>query len=137
MYRLGTWLALLFAFPAAALVRRGTSVTIFVALVIGVGVLDGTVYGPLAAFWAESFDTRVRYTALGALYQLSGIVASGLTPLIAAWLVALRGGDLWWLAAYNVAVAIVSLLSARALPETLGRDLESTPRSPVLDGAVR
>jgi MFS transporter, MHS family, shikimate and dehydroshikimate transport protein len=135
VYRFGTWAALLFAFPAAALVQHGTSVTVFIALAVGVGVLDGVIYGPLAAFWAELFSTPVRYTALGALYQLSGIVASGLTPLIGAWLVSLGGGDLWWLATYNVLVAAISLLSVRALPETLGRDLDSTPR--VLDGALR
>ena len=54
------------------------------------GVLYGVVYGPLAAFWSELFDTRYRYTALSSLYQISGIVASGLTPLIAAWLVSPR-----------------------------------------------
>ena len=62
------------------------------------------VYGPLAAFWSELFDTRYRYTALWSLYQLSGIVASGLTPLIAAWLVTRGDGTLWWVAGYNVAV---------------------------------
>ncbi|MFI5735168.1 hypothetical protein ACIA49_33965 [Kribbella sp. NPDC051587] len=51
--------------------------------------------------------------------------------MIAAWLVSLGGGDLWWLATYNVLIAIISLLSARAL----GRSLDSDKR--VLDGAVR
>jgi len=41
------------------------------------------------------FDTRFRYTALSSLYQLSGVDASGLTPLIAAWLVSVGGGTLW------------------------------------------
>jgi MHS family shikimate/dehydroshikimate transporter-like MFS transporter len=51
-------------------------------------------------------------------------VASGLTPLIAAWLVALGGGSLWWVAGYNVLVAAISLTSARFLPEPRGRDLD-------------
>ena len=73
---------------------------IFVASWPGSGLVYGVVYGPLAAFWSELFDTRYRYTALSSLYQISGIVASGLTPLIAAWLVtagrrhALVGGGL-------------------------------------------
>ena len=58
VYRSGTS-ALLFAFPAAALVQHGTSVTVFIAFGGGVGVLDGVIYGPLAAFWAELFSTRV------------------------------------------------------------------------------
>jgi hypothetical protein len=82
------------------------------------------VYGPLAAFWSELFDTRYRYTALSTLYQVSGVVASGLTPLIAAWLVTRGDGSLWWVAAYNAAVAAVSLACARFLPETQGNDLD-------------
>ena len=124
VYRVGAWLALLFAFPAAALVQSEQRLPIFIAFVVGLGVLYGVTYGPLAAFWAELFDTRFRYTALSSLYQLSGIVASGLTPLIAAWLVSVGGGTLWWVAGYNVVVAAISLISARFLPETQGRDLD-------------
>ena len=124
VYRLGTWLALLFAFPAAALVQSQDHLAILVAFVVGLGVLYGVIYGPLAAFWAELFDTRYRYTALSSLYQLSGVVASGLTPLVAAWLVARGGGSLWWVAGYNVVVAAISLGSARFLPESAGRDLD-------------
>lgn len=96
----------------------------------------GTAYGPLAAFWSELFDTRHRYTALSTLYQVSGIVASGLTPLVAAWLVTLGGGTLWWVATYNVLVAAISLVSARLLPETRGADIvlagtTGTARAPV------
>ncbi len=124
VYRVGAWLALLFAFPAAALVQSGSHLAVFLVFVAGLGVLYGIVYGPLAAFWSELFDTRYRYTALSTLYQVSGVVASGLTPLIAAWLVSRGGGSLWWVAAYNVAVAAISLTSARLLPETRGRDLD-------------
>ena len=60
----------------------------------------------------------------GTLYQVSGILASGLTPLLAAWRVQLGDGTLWLGASYNVVVALISLLSMRALPETRGRDLE-------------
>ena len=124
VFRVGAWAGLLLAFPVAALIQSGDRAAIFVALVAGLGLVYGTVYGPLAAFWSELFDTRYRYTALSSLYQLSGIVASGFTPLIAAWLVTLGDGTLWWVASYNVAVAAISLACARFLPETRGRDLD-------------
>jgi MFS family permease len=92
--------------------------------VVGLGVLYGVIYGPLAAFWSELFDTRYRYTALSSLYQISGVVASGLTPLIAAWLVSRGGGSLWLVSSYAVVVAAISLVSARLLSETVGRDLD-------------
>ena len=124
VYRFGAWLALLFAFPVAALVHSSNHVAVFLVFVAGLGLLYGTVYGPLAAFWSELFETRYRYTALSTLYQVSGVVASGLTPLIAAWLVTRGDGSLWWVAAYNAAVAAVSLTCARFLPETRGNDLD-------------
>jgi MFS family permease len=124
IYRIGTWLALLFAFPAAVLLQSENRWAIFATFVIGLGVLYGIVYGPLAAFWSELFDTRYRYSALSSLYQISGIVASGFTPLIAAWLVSRGDGSLWLVAGYNVVVAIISLACAHFLPETRGRDLD-------------
>jgi MFS family permease len=128
VYRLGAWAALLFAFPAAALIQSESRVAILFAFVGGLGVLYGVIYGPLAAFWSELFDTRYRYTALSSLYHISGIVASGFTPLIAAWLVTRGDGSLWLVATYAVVVAAISLVSARLLPETAGRDLDKAWR---------
>jgi MFS family permease len=124
VFRIGAWLALLAAFPVAALVQSADQRAVFAVFVVGLGLLYGTVYGPLAAFWSELFDTRYRYTALSTLYQVSGVVASGLTPLVAAWLVTRGDGTLWWVAGYNVLVAAISLVSAQLLPETAGRDLD-------------
>ncbi len=52
------------------------------------------------------------------------MVASGLTPLIAAWLVTRGDGTLWWVAGYNVVVAAISIGCSHFLPETRGRDLD-------------
>ncbi len=131
VYNVGAWLALLFAFPAAFLVQSGGTAAIVTTFVFGLGILYGTVYGPLAAFWSELFDTRYRYTALSTLYQMSGIVASGLTPLIAAWLVTRGDGTLWLVATYNALVAATSLVCMRFLPETRGRDLDTVAAEPV------
>jgi MFS family permease len=127
VYRVGAVAGLVIAFPAAAAVQSGGSVAVSAAFIGGLGLVYGTVYGPLAAFWSELFDTRYRYSALSALYQLSGVVASGLTPLVAAWLVELGDGSLWLVASYNVAVALLSLGCMALLPETRGRDLTALP----------
>lgn len=103
--------------------QTGDPALVWVSLVIGLGLLYGVICAPLAAFWAALFDTRIRYTAIGTIYQVSGIVASGLTPRIGAWLVARNGGQPWLLATYAVAVSLVSLLCMRGLPETHGREL--------------
>ncbi|MBO0843202.1 MAG: MFS transporter, partial [Nocardioides sp.] len=127
VYLVGATLGGLLAFPTAALVSSGNMVAVSAAFVGGLGLVYGTVYGPLAAFWSELFDTRYRFSALSTLYQVSGVVASGLTPLIAAWLVSLSPSDsLWWVATYNVVVALISIGSMLALPETRGRALRDS-----------
>lgn len=130
-------MALVVAFPAAALVQSADGVAVFLVFVVGLGLLYGTIYGPLAAFWSELFDTRYRSTALSTLYQVSGVLAPGLTPLFAARLVTEGGGTLWWVTGYNVAVAAISLTCAHFLPETQGRDLDASiaaePSGRVLD----
>ena len=127
VYTVGAVLGLVIAFPVAAAVQSGAVVPSVAAFVGGLGLVYGTVYGPLAAFWSELFDTRYRFSALNALYQISGVVASGLTPLIAAALVALSDDrSLWWVAGYNVVVAVISLTCMWLLPETRGERLRDT-----------
>ncbi|MFJ9390404.1 MFS transporter [Nocardioides sp. NPDC101246] len=127
VYTVGAVLGLVIAFPVAAAVQSGAVVPSVAAFVGGLGLVYGTVYGPLAAFWSELFDTRYRFSALNALYQISGVVASGLTPLIAAALVALSDDrSLWWVAGYNVVVAVTSLTCMWLLPETRGERLRDT-----------
>ncbi|WP_328528967.1 MHS family MFS transporter [Nocardioides sp. NBC_00368] len=127
VYTVGAVLGLVIAFPVAAAVQSGAVVPSVAAFIGGLGLVYGTVYGPLAAFWSELFDTRYRFSALNALYQISGVVASGLTPLIAAALVALSDDrSLWWVAGYNVVVAAISLTCMWLLPETRGERLRDT-----------
>lgn len=111
----------LFTFPSFALMQTGSLVLTWISLVIGLGIIYGAIYGPLAAYWSELFDTRVRYTAVGAVYQFSGIYASGLTPLIGAALISATGGAPWAFASYMVGVAVISLLVVVFTPETYQR----------------
>ena len=65
VFRAGAWVALADRVPGGrAGPERDAGVGIFVALVAGLGLVYGMVYGPLAAWWSELFDTRYRYTAL-------------------------------------------------------------------------
>lgn len=116
----------LFAFPSFALMRTGSTPLIFVSIILGLGIIYSAIYAPLAAFWSELFETRVRYTGVGSVYQFSGIYASGLTPLIGALLIQYTGGEPWAFAAYMVGVAVLSLLVLAFMPETHRKDIYPT-----------
>ncbi len=126
VYTAGVVAIAVFTFPSFALIRSGSLGLTWISLVVGLGVIYGAIYGPLAAYWSELFDTRVRYTAVGAVYQFSGIYASGLTPLIGAALINATGGAPWAFAVYMVGVAVISLLVVLTMPETYRRSILPT-----------
>lgn len=123
VYRTGVIGIAVFVFPSFWLIQTGVTALIWLSIVISLGMVYAAIYAPLAAFWAELFDTRIRYTGVGSVYQFSGIFASGLTPLVAALLVQVNGGEPWLFAGYTVLAALASLAAAHFLPETYKRDI--------------
>ncbi|WP_405652600.1 MFS transporter [Streptomyces sp. NBC_00019] len=79
------------AFPVLALVDSRSSGALILAVVIGHGISQSLMYGPLGALFSEMFGTRVRYTGASLGYQGATLVGAGFSPLIAGSLVASSG----------------------------------------------
>jgi MFS family permease len=126
VYTVGTALFGLFAFPSFLMINTREPVLIWVSIVVALGLIYPAIYAPLAAWWSELFDTRVRYTGVGAVYQFSGILASGLTPTIATLLLGFAGGEPWLFVVYMIVVTAISLVAAYASPETYHWDITRT-----------
>ncbi|WP_245799324.1 MFS transporter [Virgibacillus siamensis] len=94
-------------------VSGGNTLLIWLSIIIPFGIFYAAVYGPEAALFAELFEPRVRYTGMSFVYQFSGIFSSGITPMIATYLIALNGGSPYLLVAYVIFAGIVSAVSAR------------------------
>ncbi|BAN26147.1 MFS transporter [Caballeronia insecticola] len=90
----------------------GNTMLAWLAVVIPLGVVYASIYGPEAALFAELFDANVRYSGISFVYQFSGIFASGISPIIATWLLQRNGGDPWMIASYCLGAGIISALSA-------------------------
>jgi MFS family permease len=116
------WFALLCglaAFPLFWMMHYSGSVVLAgAAIVLGLGVIYAPVYGPEAALFCELFDTRVRYSGISVVYQVSGIVSSSITPLIATTLLHYGQGQPWWIAAYMCMVGIISSVCTFAMRRT-------------------
>jgi hypothetical protein len=84
-------------------------------------------YGPEAALFCDLFDPRVRYTGISFVYQFSGIFASGITPIIATYLIAANGNQPWYLCGYVVFAALVSEASAAAIQGAVSKPVGVTP----------
>jgi metabolite-proton symporter len=115
LYTAGIVLLAVAAYPALALLGTGNTVVIVVSIVLVLGVIYPIVYAPEASLFAELFPTRVRYTGISVVYQLSGIVASGLTPLVLAYLLRSAGGGLSLIIGYVVVVSVISAVSTLAI----------------------
>lgn len=112
MYALGVVLLGLAAYPAFALLGTGNTVVIFATISIVLGVVYPIVYAPEASLFAELFPTSVRYTGISVVYQVSGIFASGMTPLILTYLLREAGGGIAIIMAYIGLVTVISAVCA-------------------------
>jgi MFS family permease len=96
------------------------SVFIVVILVNYVGMT----YGPIGAFLAEFFPSRIRYTSVSVPYHIGNGWGGGLVPIVttAAYAKAVENGSsdpLFWALVYPIAVpAIMFLIAIFVMPET-------------------
>lgn len=89
----GVALGAAFAFPILHLMDAGTVAGYAAAVILG-QLIQGLLLGPIGAFIAELFPTRVRYTGVSVAYQGASAIGSGLTPVIASGLLLLSNGSL-------------------------------------------
>jgi metabolite-proton symporter len=124
LYMAGAVFSTLFAFPFFALVDTKEPVLIWLAIVLGVNVGHDLMYGPQAAYYAEMFGTRVRYSGASLGYQLASVLSGGFAPLIAAALLAANGGDPTLVAVYMSAMGVITVVATAFARETYRDDIE-------------
>jgi MFS family permease len=121
IFMAGAVLLGLWGFGLFPLIDTGSLLWISVA--VGVGqILVAMMYGPQAAFLAEMFSTRVRYSGASLGYQLGAIIGGALAPLLATSLLAKFGSSL----AISVYIAIacaITTVSVILLRETYQADM--------------
>ena len=111
----------LFSFAFFPMLGSGNAMAIVAAIVIAL-VLHGAMYGPQAAFIAELFPTRIRYSGASIAYQLTSIVAGSLAPIIALALYQ-RTGSALPVAIYVGIACAISGVTALLARETKGVEL--------------
>jgi MFS family permease len=102
-------------FPVFALFNTGSLAAYALGMVLVFGVIHALFYGAQGTLYASLYPARVRYTGLSTVYQLSGVYASGLTPLILTALIAAAGTSPWLACTYLVATAAISVVATALL----------------------
>ena len=116
----------LFAFPYFWLIEGGKApFPIAVAIILSLGIGVGAMFGPQAAYFAELFTGRSRFTGLAFSRELAGALTAGTTPLIAVALVAAVGGATWLVSIFIIAACVVGIVTVILAGETRGRRLSA------------
>ncbi|WP_327000136.1 MHS family MFS transporter [Dactylosporangium sp. NBC_01737] len=90
VYAAGALAAAGWAFAFFPLLDTGSRPAIVLAVVVALAA-HAAMYGPQAAFVAELFSTRLRYSGASMGYQIAGIFGGALAPIIAVKLVDATG----------------------------------------------
>jgi MFS family permease len=110
-------------FPVFALFGTKNIWLYALALLVVFGVIHALFYGAEGTLYASLYPARIRYTGLSTVYQLSGVYASGLTPLILTALIGAAGGTPWLACGYLVATAVIAVTATLLLKPTPLQDL--------------
>jgi MFS family permease len=120
-YLIGVAVTFVFGFLYFAMMNTGAPALIFLAIFLSL-IPHDLQYGPQAAFIAESFTPRLRYSGASLGYQLASVIAGGPAPLIATALFA-RYHSGYAIALYIALCAVISFGAAAAMHDYTGRDI--------------
>jgi MFS family permease len=120
LYMAGSGLTGLLAFPLFWLVDMGTALSITIALTFAQLFLS-MMYGPLAAFFAEMFTAKLRYSGASLGYQLGAVLGGAIAPLLSVYLLRVTGGTAA-ISLYIILVSVIAIGCVLALTETYQND---------------
>ncbi|MBA0051028.1 MFS transporter [Streptomyces sp. AJS327] len=127
VYLIGTVGVALWIFPFFALLDTGDFGSMVLAVTVGL-TLHGAMYAPQAAFFAELFATRMRYSGASIGAQFSSLAAGAPAPMIATALLADFGHSAP-IALYVIGAAVLTAVALAFAQETRSRDLSSVGES--------
>jgi MFS transporter, MHS family, shikimate and dehydroshikimate transport protein len=124
IYLAGTAFGILLAFPIFWLFETRDATVVTWAIVVGICLCQGIVFALHASFMPELFGTDARYSGVSLGFQLGAAIGGGLTPVIAAGIVA-RTGATWPVSLILVALGIVTVIAVLSTRETAARPMRS------------
>jgi MFS transporter, MHS family, shikimate and dehydroshikimate transport protein len=125
VYMGGALFSALFAFPFFALTNSLDPTLISLAFILVMGIGGGAMFGPQAAFFAELFGPRLRYSGFAFARELGSILAGGPSPFIAALLVGVMAGAPWGVAGYVILLSLITAFAVWCGPETSTSDIRA------------
>lgn len=83
LYILGTIVVIAYMFPYFWMVNQKSVVLLYIATILGLGIIWAPITAVLGTFFSEIFAPEIRYTGVTLGYQIGAALAGGTAPLIA------------------------------------------------------
>ena len=113
------------AFPFFLMVNTLSPVLIWIALILAISIGIAGMLGPQAAYFAEMFGARLRYSGFASARELGSLLAGGPAPFVASLLLIWAHNQPWGVAAYIVALSLLTAVAIYFGPETYRNDIEN------------
>lgn len=113
----------LFAYPFFLMVGTGSQPIIWLALILAISVGVSGMFGPQAAYFAEMFGAKLRYSGFATAREIGSLLAGGPAPFLATLLLSWGTGQPWYVAGYMVALATITAIAIYFGPETYKADI--------------
>lgn len=112
----------LWAFPLFWFVDMKSLLMITIGLVVAQLTLS-MMYGPLAAFFAEMFPAKLRYSGASLGYQIGALLGGAIAPLLAVYLLGVTGSTAA-ISIYIIIVSVIAIICTLALTETYQNEMD-------------
>jgi MHS family shikimate/dehydroshikimate transporter-like MFS transporter len=109
---------MLYIYPFFLLMGTTDPFLVTLAIVLAAGLIHPLMFGPEGSFFAEQFDTRVRFSGVSFGKQVGTVLGGGVAPLIASALLLRYDNSFVPIVVYFLLMATVALVAAFAAKET-------------------
>ncbi|MCG5213870.1 MFS transporter [Streptosporangium sp. KLBMP 9127] len=133
VYLIGAVSAGIWVFAFFPLLDTRSTPLIILAAVIAL-ITHAAMYGPQAAFIAELFSTRLRYSGASMGYQIAGVLGGALAPIISLALLQATGTTVA-ISLYVVVTLVITVIGLALAPET--RDLDLATAEPTAEPTAK
>ena len=113
----------LFAFPFFWLIDTRDPTIVILAIVAAITFGQMMMFGIGAPWYSELFSARLRYSGASLGFQVGAALSGGLTPLIAATLMAWSGGATWPVSMFLIVWALITATATTIAPEMANKEL--------------
>jgi MHS family shikimate/dehydroshikimate transporter-like MFS transporter len=113
----------LFAFPLFWLLDTRDPTVVVITIMIAISFGQMVMFGVGAPWYSELFTARLRYSGASLGFQVGAALSGGLSPLIAASLMAWSGGKTWPVSIFLIVCAMITATATYAAPEMANKEL--------------